>query len=275
MRKLVLSYLLSKVGSSVAGGVIDKADFSVPRNLLRLFKVQRWPTHSFKIPAVQAHRGLRTHGEKENTLEALIAAKKAGAKMSEFDVLLSADGVPFLHHDDDLKRVFGDSRLLKLVSAEELDELGVTRLEEVLSHKDVPDYLNIEIKSEEYKSDHVEEKIFDLIKESEAMERVMISSFNPFRLQRFGRLSSEIPLALLVGRGMDWYLEKMLTLPMLNIHMLNLDRGMLDYLWLDFLNEKQIPFSVWTSNDLEEVRFFLKNGAASVISDTILNPEKL
>ncbi len=43
----------------------------------------------------------------ENTLQAFDAARRAGLRAFECDVKLSADGVPFLLHDDDLARTTG------------------------------------------------------------------------------------------------------------------------------------------------------------------------
>jgi glycerophosphoryl diester phosphodiesterase len=44
----------------------------------------------------------------ENTLQAFDAARRAGLRAFECDVKLSADGVPFLLHDDDLQRTTGE-----------------------------------------------------------------------------------------------------------------------------------------------------------------------
>lgn len=53
-----------------------------------------------------AHRGIAARFP-ENTLAAYAAALEAGAKWLETDVQLSSDGVPFLFHDRDLKRLCG------------------------------------------------------------------------------------------------------------------------------------------------------------------------
>jgi hypothetical protein len=51
------------------------------------------------------HRGASGFAP-ENTLEAYAAAMDRGADGCEFDIRRSADGVLYLHHDDDLGRVF-------------------------------------------------------------------------------------------------------------------------------------------------------------------------
>lgn len=57
-------------------------------------------------PAVVAHRGYARRFP-ENTLESLVAAMEAGARYVEFDVQVTADGVPVLLHDVTLERTAG------------------------------------------------------------------------------------------------------------------------------------------------------------------------
>ena len=53
-----------------------------------------------------AHRGYPRRYP-ENTLLSLLAALEAGAEFVEFDVQMTADGVPVLLHDADLRRTGG------------------------------------------------------------------------------------------------------------------------------------------------------------------------
>jgi len=59
-----------------------------------------------RIPELIAHRGWASRFP-ENTLESIGAAFDAGARYVEFDVQLSADGVPVLLHDATLDRTAG------------------------------------------------------------------------------------------------------------------------------------------------------------------------
>lgn len=61
-------------------------------------------THYPDLPAIVAHRGNAAEFP-ENTLPALESAVELGVKHVEFDVQLTADGVPVLFHDSDLNRV--------------------------------------------------------------------------------------------------------------------------------------------------------------------------
>ena len=58
------------------------------------------------IPLLVAHRGY-PHRYPENTMEGIVAALQSGACFVEFDVQLSADGVPVVIHDQSLQRTAG------------------------------------------------------------------------------------------------------------------------------------------------------------------------
>lgn len=70
------------------------------------------------LPQIVAHRGYAQHFP-ENTLSALEAAVAAGARHIEFDVQLTADGVPVLLHDADLERTSNQpGQIFELTSSE-------------------------------------------------------------------------------------------------------------------------------------------------------------
>ncbi len=71
-----------------------------------------------------AHRGYALHYP-ENTRESLIAALEAGAAFVEFDIQLSADGVPVLLHDATLDRTAGRSGSVFDFDAAELVRIEV------------------------------------------------------------------------------------------------------------------------------------------------------
>ena len=67
-----------------------------------------------ETPAIVAHRGWAARYP-ENSLAALEAAVWLGLRHLEFDVQLTADGVPVLFHDLDLKRITGrDGRIVDI-----------------------------------------------------------------------------------------------------------------------------------------------------------------
>ena len=74
-------------------------------------------------PLAIAHRG-EPIGFRENTLEAVRAALQLGADVIEVDVRLTGDGVPVLHHDATLSRVWRRDARLTDLTIEQLRHLA-------------------------------------------------------------------------------------------------------------------------------------------------------
>lgn len=77
-----------------------------------------------KVPALIAHRGYPARFP-ENTLPGIEAALDAGARCVEFDLQLSADGVPLVIHDDNLRRTAGIECSVLDTPAAELRRIAV------------------------------------------------------------------------------------------------------------------------------------------------------
>lgn len=75
-----------------------------------------------EIPQLVAHRGYPRRYP-ENTLEGIDAAIQAGACYVEFDVQVTADGVPVLLHDESLMRTTGTRGRIINTKLEKLAEL--------------------------------------------------------------------------------------------------------------------------------------------------------
>jgi glycerophosphoryl diester phosphodiesterase len=73
---------------------------------------------------VTAHRGA-SRAAPENTMAAIRAAIAQGADYAEIDVHLTADGVPVLVHDEDLKRLAGIARRPGAMTLQEIRQVDV------------------------------------------------------------------------------------------------------------------------------------------------------
>ncbi|MEA2577388.1 MAG: glycerophosphoryl diester phosphodiesterase [Chloroflexota bacterium] len=93
-----------------------------------------------------AHRGDWRRAP-ENTIPALLAALKVpGCDGVEFDVRLSADGVPVLLHDETLERVQRRLEAVDDLQARVLADLGVPTLASVLAALPHRAFLDVELK---------------------------------------------------------------------------------------------------------------------------------
>jgi glycerophosphoryl diester phosphodiesterase len=93
-----------------------------------------------------AHRG-DWRSAPENTLPAFTAALRSPACGGlEFDVRLSADGVPVLLHDETLERVQGRPEPVNELKARALEDLGVPSLADVLAAVPHRAFLDVDLK---------------------------------------------------------------------------------------------------------------------------------
>ena len=72
--------------------------------------------------AISAHRGGSIEAP-ENTLESFKYALDLGCSYIETDVQLSADGIPYIFHDDDLKRLLDRDVMFNTLSSSEIKKL--------------------------------------------------------------------------------------------------------------------------------------------------------
>jgi glycerophosphoryl diester phosphodiesterase len=136
-----------------------------------------------------AHRG-DWRDAPENTIAALVAALAVPACDGlEFDVRVSADGVPILSHDETLERVFGRRERVDEMTATALGDLGVPTLAEVLAAVGPRPFLDVEFKNDPGPS------VVGVLAGARGavLARTVISSFEPVALERVARLAPAWP----------------------------------------------------------------------------------
>ena len=100
--------------------------------------------------AISAHPGGGNEAP-ENTMESFQYAIEIGSSYIETDVQLSADGIPYIFHDDDLKRLFGKDIIFNSLNSEQIEQLklfdlySIPKLESVL-HKFPNTFFQIDVK---------------------------------------------------------------------------------------------------------------------------------
>lgn len=155
---------------------------------------------------VYAHRGGAALAP-ENTIAAFDNGLALGADGLEFDVRLSRDGVPVVHHDPTLERTTSGRGDLAAFTADELGRLdagyhfardgafpfrgqaiGVPRLEEVVRR--YPDaQLIIEMKGD---SAALGAAVADVVTKAGAVERALLASFAPRTVMAARRASPDV-----------------------------------------------------------------------------------
>lgn len=165
--------------------------------------------HRMRRTQIWAHRGARQHAP-ENTLPAFELALAQGADGIEFDVQLTADGVPVLIHDETVDRTTdgtGQVAELDFATLRRLDasagraEFGPVRIPTLDEALDLllpsSAMLNIELKNTVAPYPGLEEIVLAAVAERGILERVVLSTFNHDSLKRLRQLDSHIELGML------------------------------------------------------------------------------
>jgi glycerophosphoryl diester phosphodiesterase len=174
---------------------------------------------SFIPPWIVAHRGFKKKYP-ENTLAAFQAAMDAGVPMIELDVTLSRDRKLIVIHDATLERTTNGHGPVHDHTLAELKQLDagswfhsdfadecLPELSEVLDLVDGRVITNIEIKSNAYEPHHpvdaIEKQVVDLVKQKNALDAVLISSFKAEVLMQVSEIAEKPSLALICSDPAD------------------------------------------------------------------------
>ncbi|MDR7275919.1 glycerophosphodiester phosphodiesterase [Catenuloplanes atrovinosus] len=147
-----------------------------------------YPYLDAPVPIAFAHRGGAADGL-ENTAEAFGRSVALGYRYVETDVHATADGVPVIFHDPDLRRLTGRPERVSQLSWADLASVRVSgaaavpRLDEVL-HAWPRVRFNIDVKA-----DGGEEPTVRVIEAAGARDRVLLASFSDARLARIRALA--------------------------------------------------------------------------------------
>ncbi|MFP4456678.1 MAG: glycerophosphodiester phosphodiesterase [Clostridia bacterium] len=154
-----------------------------------------------------AHRGASLYAP-ENTLASFQLAIDVGSDGIEMDVHLSKNGVPVVIHDYDVKRTTTETGYVNELTDKELIQLdagswfgkkfgdqSIPLLSEVLELcvETNDDFLiNIELKSGSTVYPQIEEKVLRIVDNLNLNDKVLISSFDHYAIEKIKNLNEEI-----------------------------------------------------------------------------------
>jgi glycerophosphoryl diester phosphodiesterase len=236
----------------------------------------RWP-----YPGFIAHRGAGLLAP-ENTMAALRLGAAHGYRMFEFDVKLSADGVPFLLHDATLDRTTngrGPAAALTMAELERLDAgswHGERHAgEPVPTLATVADWLlsndlmaNIEIKPSPGREAETGTAVAIAAARHWRGRRVppLLSSFSERALEAAGRAAPQLPRALLLDRLPDDWPARLRRLGCVALDAKHraLDAGVIAQ-----AHRAGLRVCAYTVNDPETARTLRAQGVDCVITDRV------
>ena len=150
-------------------------------------------------PLVISHAACAGHAP-QNTLAGIRCAIALGADAIEIDVQASADGVPVLMHDLTVDRTTdgrGQVADLTLDQLRALDAGGGERIPTLAEVLELT--IGRVLLVAEIKRPGIEERVADIVRETEALADVMVWSFFPQALESMRRVEPRLPGGLLIG----------------------------------------------------------------------------
>lgn len=238
------------------------------------------PAPDWPLPRVIAHRCGGALAP-ENTLAGLRIAAAMGFRAVEFDVMLSADGSPWLIHDETLERTTnGAGRVCEAPDAvlQSLDAGGhqhrayagepLPRLVDAvaLCHE-LGLMANVEIKPatgfEAITGEVVARRIIELW---QGRPLPLVSSFSLIALEAARRVAPRLPLGILWERPPADWLRHFNALAAFSMHCAG---STLDDAVLEAARARNIPVLCYTVNDRPSAEALLARGVNSVFSDRV------
>jgi glycerophosphoryl diester phosphodiesterase len=227
-----------------------------------------------------AHRGGDGAGkEKENTLAAFQAAREAGYKYGETDVILSKDGQVVAIHGaanlwDSILRKRHSRRRLQRLSLEKMRKkwtIGgeqIPTLEEILMAQKKMRFF-IDPKTEE-----VVEPLYKLLKRLNALDRVCVGSFNYHRVQRFRQLAGtrQVHTSFIIGRAfrlINKNKNQLMAANVKNVDAVKLHHSLVSQPMIDLVHKQGFKAVVWTANSEISIKNAVKCGVDGIVSDRI------
>jgi glycerophosphoryl diester phosphodiesterase len=227
---------------------------------------------------VIAHRGASAL-EPENTLRAFAKAHELGADGIELDIFLTKDGHIVVTHDANTKRLARDNKTVEISKLVDLKKLDFGKGEKIPTLEEVFktflgkfSVINVEIKSTGLRNSGIESKLADLIKKYDALNKILVSSFNPVNLFRFKKCLPTANIGFLCCTSQSVFIRNRWVLRWLKPNTLNLDKNLFKRPLANAFFSLDLPKWVWTVNGSEDMAFWLKMGMSAIITN---EPDKL
>jgi glycerophosphoryl diester phosphodiesterase len=229
---------------------------------------------SWPYPRIVAHRGGGLLAP-ENTLGAIRFGAALGFSGVEFDVMLTADGIPILIHDETTDRTTGFKSRVSLMPYSRLEKLDAGNGEKIPSFEEAARlcrrlgvWANVEIKPagghERKTGEAVARMARDLWRGAELPP--ILSSFSVTALEEAQRVAPDLPRGYLVD---ELPAEWMATMKRLGCVALHCNHQKLAEENARAIRAAGYGLLCWTVNEAEEARKLLRWGVDCLVTDSL------
>lgn len=217
---------------------------------------------------VIGHRGARARAP-ENTIEAFDLALRDGADGIEFDVLLTADGVPVISHEDHLGRTHGIEARISQLRLDQLRDAArsVPTLEEVLVGFAGRTRLFVELKAimdaaEGFRSSALVAEA--VVGSLSGIEDLVVSSFDPAGPARCRQAGISIAHGVFAAASCTPFITIARNAGCAQIHP---EAVMVDEGVVEAAHREGLAVIAWTVNDRDEANKFEAMGVDGIFCD--------
>lgn len=223
-----------------------------------------------------AHRGY-SGKYPENTMIAFKKALECGVDGIELDVQLTKDGEVVIIHDETIDRTTTGKGFVVDYTYEELEkfdasfkfkDLGFNKIPTLREYfqlvKDYDIVTNVELKTGINEYLGIEEKVWELIKEYNLEEKVIISSFNHFSVMRMKDIAPQLKYGFL---SEDWIIA---AGKYTHSHGVQCYHPRFNNLVPDVIKELKkynLEINTWTVNLEEDMRYLYSNNIDVIITN--------
>lgn len=223
-----------------------------------------------------AHRGY-SGKYPENTMIAFKKALEYGVDGIELDVQLTKDGEVVIIHDETIDRTTTGKGFVIDYTYEELEkfdasfkfkDLGFNKIPTLREYfqlvKDYDIVTNVELKTGINEYLGIEEKVWELIKEYNLEEKVIISSFNHFSVMRMKKIAPQLKYGFL---SEDWIID---AGKYTHSHGVQCYHPRFNNLVPDVIKELKkynLEINTWTVNLEEDMRYLYSNNIDVIITN--------
>lgn len=219
---------------------------------------------------VIAHRGFSDRYP-ENTMLAFERAIAAGCDGIELDVHLTRDGEVAVIHDEDIARTTNGKGLVADMTMEELRRFDAgkgQRIPTLQEYFDLaeryPILTNIELKNSIIWYEGMEEKVIRLVRERHMEERVLLSSFNHYSIQKCKAVAPDIRCGFLTS---CWILDAGAYTKRHGVECLHPEIYNLTPAICEEVRRHGIEINTWTVNTPGQIQGAMDMGVNSIITN--------
>ena len=224
-----------------------------------------------------AHRGASSDYP-ENTLLSFKEAIRLGANGIELDVHKTKDNKIVVIHDEDIERTLIGKGLVKDFTLNELmkfrcrkilfrnnDSCLIPTLEEVLQlFRDNNVFLNIELKTDIFEYEGIENDVIKLIYKHNMKDRVLLSSFNHKTVKRCKNIDKSIKTAILYEKQIDNIINYANSL---DVDAINPSISLVSKELIEEAHKKNLKVNVYTVNSPIYMRNLIEANVDGIFTD--------